>query len=221
MTRGCPRYAARSPAWTPGTGDKFEVSSSERPSSSRGISASNMRWSRASTVLYPVGGQNKMSPPAPAAVGKKTPNDGPWFGFFLIFFSPRYFQVLVKDKDHYFKILSTSIPVSFSRFVIPTSCPPEQHEPGELLRFSKKQKKKEALCPRKGASVTRDPRQEERRVHTGWRKAEKTDFLATAGPQPLRQCLRRRASEEKHAEKGRGRREEKKLLQKQKRNRKH
>lgn len=39
-------------------GDKFRISSKEGPSSSRGISASNMRWSRASTVLYP-GGQKK------------------------------------------------------------------------------------------------------------------------------------------------------------------
>lgn len=47
-------------------------------------------------------------------------------------------------------------------------------------------------------------------------KSRKTDFLATAGPQPPRQRLQRRASEEKCAEKGRGRREEKNLLQKQK-----
>lgn len=60
-----------------------------------------------------------------------------------------------------------------SRFVILTSCTAKQHKLGELLRFSKKEKKKEALCLRKGASVTRDPRQEECRVHAGRRKAEK------------------------------------------------
>lgn len=43
---------------------------------------------------------------------------------------------------------------------------------------------------------------------------QKTGFLATAGPQPPRQCLHRLATEDKCAQEGLGRKEEKELLQK-------
>lgn len=59
-----PHHAALSEVEWLGTGAvgaKLRISSNDGPSSSRGISASNMRWSRASTVLYPARGQREVT----------------------------------------------------------------------------------------------------------------------------------------------------------------